>query len=121
LTRLTPLGDVLPAPTAVVERLLVELPSERFWQSLLGTATVAMTGFVVGGVLGIVLGMIVGSSALLWRAVRVPVEFLRPVPVIALVPVLVLTMGVGVESKALLVGISVFWMLFIQSLYGVQD
>jgi ABC-type nitrate/sulfonate/bicarbonate transport system permease component len=49
------------------------------------------------------------------------VEFLRPIPSVALVPLAVLIYGVGLESKVFLAAFASFWPLFVQTLYGVQD
>src|SRR5690625_1664775 len=69
--RLTPLGQVLPPPSGVIERLALEVPSAHIWQALGMTSLVALTGYVIGGTFGVLFGLIVGSSWLLWRAIRV--------------------------------------------------
>ena len=65
--------------------------------------------------------MLVGSSRLLYRALRVPIEFLRPIPSVALIPLAVLVYGTGLQSKVFLAAFASFWPLFIQTLYGMQD
>ena len=65
--------------------------------------------------------MLVGSSRLAYRALRVPIEFLRPIPSVALIPLAVLVYGTGLESKVFLAAFASFWPLFMQTLYGVQD
>ena len=101
------------------------------WSSLLGTGdfwtAVANTlqGWALGLGIAILLavpaGILVGSSRLLYRALRVPIEFLRPIPSVALIPLAVLVYGTGLESKVFLAVFASFWPLFIQTLYGVQD
>ena len=50
-----------------------------------------------------------------------PIEFLRPIPSVALIPLAVLIYGPGLESKVFLVAFASFWPLLIQTIYGVQD
>ena len=50
-----------------------------------------------------------------------PIEFLRPIPSVALIPLAVLVYGTGLESKVFLAVFASFWPLFVQTLYGVQD
>ena len=50
-----------------------------------------------------------------------PIEFLRPIPSVALIPLAVLIYGQGLESKVFLVAFASFWPLLIQTIYGVQD
>ena len=65
--------------------------------------------------------MIIGSSRWVYRAFRVPIEFLRPIPSVALIPLAVLIYGTGLESKVFLAAFASFWPLLIQTIYGVQD
>jgi ABC-type nitrate/sulfonate/bicarbonate transport system permease component len=49
------------------------------------------------------------------------VEFLRPIPSVALIPLAVLMFGVKIESSLMLIVYAAFWQVFIQVLYGVAD
>ena len=51
---------------------------------------------------------------LLYRALRVPIEFLRPIPSVALIPLAVLVYGTGLESKVFLATFASFWPMLIQ-------
>jgi len=53
--------------------------------------------------------------------VRAVVEFLRPIPSVALVPMAVLVMGTGLTTKVFLVAFAAFWPMLIQTIHGVQD
>ena len=66
-------------------------------------------------------GLLIGSSRWAYRAFRVPIEFLRPIPSVALIPLAVLIYGTGLESKVFLAAFASFWPLLIQTIYGVQD
>ena len=49
------------------------------------------------------------------------IEFLRPIPSVALIPLAVLVYGSGLESKVFLAAFAATWPLLMQTLYGVQD
>jgi ABC-type nitrate/sulfonate/bicarbonate transport system permease component len=66
-------------------------------------------------------GILIGSSRWAYRALRVPIEFLRPIPSVALIPLAVLVYGTGLQSKVFLAAFASFWPLLIQTIYGVQD
>jgi ABC-type nitrate/sulfonate/bicarbonate transport system permease component len=72
-------------------------------------------------VLAVVLGFIIGSSMFLRKFTNSTVEFLRPIPSVALIPLAVLLFGVKIESTLMLVVYASFWQVFIQVLYGVAD
>ena len=66
-------------------------------------------------------GILIGSSRWAYRALRVPIEFLRPIPSVALIPLAVLVYGTGLQSKVFLAAFASFWPMLIQTIYGVQD
>ena len=49
------------------------------------------------------------------------IEFLRPIPSVALIPLAILIYGSGLKSKVFLAAFAAFWQLIVQVLYGVQD
>jgi ABC-type nitrate/sulfonate/bicarbonate transport system permease component len=67
------------------------------------------------------LGVALGTNPLLYRSLRIPIEFLRPIPAVALVPIVVLMTGAGFESKLFLATFAATWPLLIQTVYGMQD
>jgi ABC-type nitrate/sulfonate/bicarbonate transport system permease component len=111
----------IPTMTATVGELFGQLAESSFWSAIGSTLQGWVLGLGIAMVLGIPLGILVGSSRWVFRAFRVPIEFLRPIPSVALIPLAVLVYGTGLESKVFLAVFASFWPLFIQTLYGVQD
>jgi len=72
-------------------------------------------------VLAVPIGIALGSSDLAWRAFRIPIEFLRPIPSAALIPLLFLTLGTNLKSEIFLASFGAFWPLLVQTIYGVRD
>ena len=50
-----------------------------------------------------------------------PIEFLRPIPSAALIPLLFLTLGTTLKSEVFLAAFGAFWPLLVQTMYGVRD
>jgi ABC-type nitrate/sulfonate/bicarbonate transport system permease component len=71
--------------------------------------------------LAVPIGIALGSSELAWRAFRIPIEFLRPIPSAALIPLLFLTLGTNLNSEVFLAAFGAFWPLLVQTIYGVRD
>lgn len=66
-------------------------------------------GLLIGGVAGLILGVGAGLWSLAERIYDAPLQMLRTIPFIAMVPLFVVWFGIGEESKvALIVGASVF-------------
>jgi ABC-type nitrate/sulfonate/bicarbonate transport system permease component len=111
----------IPSMTDTVAELAGLLDDGEFWSAVGSTLQGWALGLGIAAALAIPLGIVIGSSPLVYRAVRFVVEFLRPIPSVALVPLAVLIYGVGLESKVFLAAFASFWPLFVQTLYGVQD
>jgi ABC-type nitrate/sulfonate/bicarbonate transport system permease component len=111
----------IPTMTATVGELFTQLGESGFWSAVGKTLEGWALGLGIAMALGIPLGMLIGSSRWLFRAFRVPIEFLRPIPSVALIPLAVLIYGTGLESKVFLAAFASFWPLLIQTIYGVQD
>jgi ABC-type nitrate/sulfonate/bicarbonate transport system permease component len=67
------------------------------------------------------LGILIGSVFLLFMSTRTIVEFLRPIPSVALLPLAALVFGAGLESKWALAAFAATWPILLQTLYGVRD
>ena len=111
----------VPAMTDTFAELAGLLGDADFWTAVGNTLGGWALGLGIAAALAIPLGIVIGSSPTAYRAVRFVVEFLRPIPSVALVPLAVLIYGVGLESKVFLAAFASFWPLFVQTLYGVRD
>jgi NitT/TauT family transport system permease protein len=84
---------VLPAPTAIIDALLQY--REPITDHALFTLVNTMTGFAIGVVVGVLLGIIIGSSRLAYAGLYPLLVGINSVPKAAIVPILVLWMGIG--------------------------
>jgi ABC-type nitrate/sulfonate/bicarbonate transport system permease component len=110
-----------PSMTATFTELGEALGTARFWEAVFNTLQGWALGLGIAAGLAIPIGILIGSSRLAYRGARVIIEFLRPIPSVALIPLAVLVYGTGLESKVFLAAFASFWPLLIQTLYGVQD
>jgi ABC-type nitrate/sulfonate/bicarbonate transport system permease component len=78
-------------------------------------------GMLLALALAVPLGIVIGLSPFLSRATRSTVEFLRPIPSVALIPLAVLAFAVPLQQSLLIITYGAFWQIFIQVLYGVAD
>jgi ABC-type nitrate/sulfonate/bicarbonate transport system permease component len=110
-----------PPISLILASLGAELGHTSFWIAVGNTLRGWALGVVIAAAVAIPLGIVLGSSRLLYRAGRVSIEFLRPIPSVALIPLAILIYGTGLESKVFLAAFASFWQLLLQTLYGVQD
>lgn len=110
-----------PSATTTLATLGQELRDLEFWRNVGRTMTAWGIGLVIATVLATVLGTIIGLVPFLRRATHTTVEFLRPIPSVALIPLAILMFGLRIEAALVIIVYASFWQVFIQVLYGVAD
>ncbi|MDH6606122.1 ABC-type nitrate/sulfonate/bicarbonate transport system permease component [Streptomyces sp. SAI-208] len=132
LTAFLALGEAVPRlglvkeeyfpPTSRVARAFAdELSDGAFWTALGDTLTGWALGLAIAASAGIVVGVVVSVVPYLREATASTIEFLRPIPSVALIPLAVLLYGSELRSVLLLVVYAAFWQVLVQTVYGVQD
>jgi ABC-type nitrate/sulfonate/bicarbonate transport system permease component len=113
--------DHFPPISETLSTLGEQLGEGAFWEAVGNTLQGWALGLGIAAVLALPIGVVIGSSRLLYRAARGVIEFLRPIPSVALIPLAILIYGTGLQSKVFLAAFASFWQLLVATLYGVQD
>ncbi len=112
------LPEVAPDVVQVAVAFGAVLVSGAFWTALGQTVFAALVGWAIAAVLGVVLGVAIGQSGFFTRSVDVLVEFGRAFPMVALLPMVVLVIGVNARMEIFMVVLSCLWPILIQSIVG---
>jgi ABC-type nitrate/sulfonate/bicarbonate transport system permease component len=78
-------------------------------------------GLILGLTSGIVLGLICGRIEFLAKAASPMVEFCRAIPAPAVVPVLMLVLGLGTNAQVALIAFGTVWPVLISTMDGVRS
>ena len=111
----------LPPLHQVLAALAGEAGRPLFWFSLYETLRGWAIGLAIAATAAIATGLLIGTVPFLRTATNSTIEFLRPIPSVALIPLAVLLFGADLRSKLLLIVYASFWQVLVQVLYGVQD
>jgi len=111
----------LPPTNETVAALAREVQTSAFWRALLDTLYGWALGLAIAAAAGIVLGVVIGSVRGVRPSTSSTIEFLRPIPSVALIPVAVLLFGASLRSTLLLVVYASFWPILLQVIHGVAD
>jgi ABC-type nitrate/sulfonate/bicarbonate transport system permease component len=111
----------LPAMSSAMRELWSMIGTGSFWAAFGDTVRGWALGLAIATALAVPIGIVLGSSEVTGRAFRVPIEFLRPIPSAALIPLLFLTLGTTLKSEVFLATFGAFWPLLVQTMYGVRD
>lgn len=110
-----------PPTSRIADALGQEATDGAFWAALGDTLTGWALGLATAVVAGVVVGLVVSVVPYLREATASTIEFLRPIPSVALIPLAVLLYGTELRSVLLLVVYASFWQVLVQVLYGVRD
>ncbi|WP_399892271.1 ABC transporter permease [Streptomyces sp. BBFR51] len=113
--------EYFPPTSRIADALGTEVADGAFWSALGDTLTGWALGLAIAVGAGIVAGVLLAVVPYLREATASTIEFLRPIPSVALIPLAVLMYGTELRSVLLLVVYASFWQVLIQVLYGVQD
>jgi taurine transport system permease protein len=114
----------LPPPEKVVARL-GEIASEGYrdstlWEHLGYSLFRVIVGFFFGALIGIPLGYAMGLSNWFRGWFDPIVEFMRPVPPLALIPLVIIWAGIGEVGKIILLFLAALWIMAIAARAGVS-
>ena len=128
---------ILPSPVAILERLWTYLlPAQTYaesagfadwmWSSELLSDLVAsmrrvILGFAVGAGLALPLGLLMGTDRRFEAYLNPVVQFLRPIPPIAYIPLAILWFGLGDPPAIFLISIGAFFPVLINTITGVRN
>lgn len=102
-------SDFLPTPIAVV---LAGIEMTRDGSLLVNTAasvTEIMSGFILASLISVPLGILMGSFKIVEAAIEPVTNFVRYLPVSALIPLLILWVGIDIEEKIAVIFIGTFF------------
>jgi ABC-type nitrate/sulfonate/bicarbonate transport system permease component len=111
----------LPPSSRILAALGREAADGAFWRAVGDTLIGWALGLLIAVAAGVAFGILIGAVPVLRAATASTVEFLRPIPSVALIPLAVLLYGTDLGSTLLLVVYAAFWQVLVQVLYGVAD
>ena len=110
----------LPSPASILAALGKLIVSGALWQHLSASLGRIGLGWLVGTALGLVFGLTMGLVSA-FRAAGMPlVSALYPIPKIALLPLLILWLGIGESPKVVTIAAGVFFPTVITTFSGVD-
>ncbi|MFC7528696.1 ABC transporter permease [Actinoplanes sp. GCM10030250] len=114
-------AEKLPAPSTVLRTGWRLASDGTLGEHLLSSLSRAAVGLLIGGVLALVLGSIAGLLRLGDDVVDPPVQMARMLPHLALVPLLIIWVGIGESMKITLVALGAFFPLYFNTYAGIRD
>lgn len=112
--------QTLPAPSSVLRAFVRLLWSGELVTHLGISFQRAALGFVIGGGAGLLLGFANGLSRTSEVLLDSPLQMLRNIPHLALLPIVILWFGIGEQSKVFLVALGAVFPIYINTFHGIR-
>jgi sulfonate transport system permease protein len=113
--------QVLPAPSSVAGTAWKLAASGDLFVHLGASLLRAVTGFVIGGAIGLALGVLTGFSPLAQALLDRPIQMVRAIPFLAMLPLVIVWFGVGETAKIFLVALAVLFPVYVNTMLGIRQ
>ncbi len=110
-----------PAPWDVLQRTWNQAEDGRLFTDARLTSGRLLWGFVLGALPGLALGVAAGVSRTVRELTYPLATALYVVPRIAMLPLVLVAMGINDEARVFMVAFSVFFIVFFSALTGVEQ
>ena len=110
-----------PPISEIIRSLLSLIWSREIVGHLVATLGRFLVGYLLSAVIAVALGTVLGHSRLAYALFEMLIEFLRPMPSVAMIPVAILLLGIG---NSMVVAVTIYactWPILINTIDGVRN
>lgn len=109
-----------PASTVLLTSGKILLDAE-FLAAVVATLQAWAIGLLIAIAVAVPLGLLLGSSQRAWLASTAAIEFLRPIPSVALIPLAIILWGTGPDMTIRLIAYAATWPILFNTIYGMRE
>ncbi|HMN79069.1 MAG TPA: ABC transporter permease [Burkholderiaceae bacterium] len=111
---------LVPPPSIVARRIATIVASGSFAEPMAHTLYLLAVAYAIGCVLAVGTGLLMGRFRVVHGLLEPLVEVMRPLPKPALLPPLILFLGLGDTMKITVIALGVFFPVLINTIQGVR-
>lgn len=112
---------ILPPPSQIVSALYSGLASGVYVKALLVTLQAILLGFLLSASVALVLGTLISQVRLVEATVYPYVVALQTLPKIAIAPLILVWVGLGIESKIIIAALVSFFPMLVNTIVGLKS
>jgi sulfonate transport system permease protein len=110
----------LPKPSAAFDSLRNGIADGHLVQGFLATSFRLLQGWLLASILGVALGSVIGLSPSLRELLQPTLEFLRPLPAPAIIPLAIALLGLGPTMVLLVIVFGSIWPPMLSTIQGLS-
>jgi ABC-type nitrate/sulfonate/bicarbonate transport system permease component len=111
---------LVPTASTVAARAWHVWPTPEFLSDVAASLRRLVAGYAIGASVGVAVGVSMGSSRQVRQALEPLVELLRATPAIAVVPALIVILGIGDRTLIAVIAFGVVFPVLVNSMDGVR-
>src|SRR5688572_31821768 len=108
-------------PSDIFLHFIDEIAKRRIWTDTAITFWEILLGYVIGAITGGATGFVLGFRPRLARIVEPYILIISAIPKIAIAPIIIIALGIGIQSKVAIVVSMVFFLMFYAVFSGVKQ
>jgi NitT/TauT family transport system permease protein len=108
-------------PSDIFLHFIDEIVKPGIWADTAITFWEILLGYVIGAITGGALGFVLGFRPRLARIVEPYILIISAIPKIAIAPIIIIALGIGIQSKVAIVVSMVFFLMFYAVFSGVKQ
>ena len=113
--------EFLPPPSTVALRLVELATDSRFVVNVVATVLAWAIALGIATAVAVPLGLVLGTIPAVRKGTAAIIEFLRPIPSVALIPLAIVLLGTGPETKITLAVYAAVWPLLLNTIQAMSD
>jgi sulfonate transport system permease protein len=110
----------MASPTQILGRAVELVQDGTLGSAILVSLKRVGLGLAIGATIGLVLALVAGLSRIGDAAVDPPMQMLRTLPFLGLIPLFIIWMGIGETPKIALIALGVAFPLYLNTLAGIR-
>lgn len=115
------LNKLFPKPQELVSTTLRFIKDGTLAANLEISIARAAGGLAIGGTVGFLLGMFTGLYHRADQVLNTPIQMIKSVPRLAILPLILVWFGIGETSKVVLIALSTFFPIYLNTFHGIRS
>lgn len=112
-------SDLLPSPQAVARTAKTLAADGSLERNAEASLVRVLLGFAIGVAVAVPVGFLMGWYRVVRAIVEPYIQFVRMIPPLALIPLVILVLGIGQSAKILVIALAVFLVCVVATFQGV--
>jgi sulfonate transport system permease protein len=111
----------LPPISKVISSFAAMLTSGQIINDISVSLLRVLKGYSIAVAAGITLGILMGTSKIINKSLLLTLSFIRQIPIMAWIPMIILWFGIGEESKVVIIIMGTFFPILLNTIGGINQ